>query len=170
MSHHRTKKKIENYLVVYNKKFVNVAELIIPAPIGVDIDPKSGEITVPVQITPLGDVVLNSIIKNDILINEGFIKTKLFFDNPDPEPCPDVRKGITKVVIVPIQSIHQIDRLCYDDHVQKKVKIKAIIVRGFPDNSTPKSIGRKINLIIKIILEVKLIIFREEIVCIPSCK
>lgn len=162
-------KKIKTFVLLHKDKIMKFGEGIIPAPIGVEIDPKTGELTVPVEIVPVGNVVLNPKIVNDLLINEGFIKIKLISYNQDSEPCPDERKCIVKEATIPIQSFHDIEGICPDDHVQEKVEIKSISVMGIPDDSVPKSGGRKINLIVKVILEVKLTICREEIISVLSC-
>lgn len=158
-------KKIKTLVLVHKEKIMKFGEVVIPAPIGVKIDAKTGKLTVPVEIVPVGDVILNPIIEKNLLINEGFIKLKIIINNPD---CPDVKKFIVKEITIPIQSVHEIIGIRPDDAVQEKVKIKSISVMGIPDDTDSQSAGRKINLIIKIIIEVKLIIAREEVVSVLS--
>lgn len=162
-----TLKETKTQVTVFKETIIKVGETTIPTPIGVDINPKTGKIKVPVKITPLCDAVLTPEIVKDLLINEGFIKLQLTFKVSELETCPDVRKIITKEVFVPIQSVHKIDHICPDDNIHERTKIKAITIRGIPDNSMPNSVGTKINLIIKVILEVKLTISREVVVCAP---
>lgn len=166
MSFGKAVKKIKTLVVVAKKTILKVGDTIIPAPIGVKIDPKTGELMVPIKVIPVGDAVLKPEIEKDLLINQGFIKLLLIFKEDDCEPCTDVRKKITKEVLVPIQSVHKIDCLYSGDHIQEKVKVKAITVRGIPVNDC-KSGGTKWDLIIKVILQVKIVIAREEIISVP---
>ncbi|RYD05332.1 hypothetical protein N752_09815 [Desulforamulus aquiferis] len=111
----------------------------------------------------MGNVVLKPEIEKNLLINQGYLKLKLIFNDPCPSSCSAARSKISREVIVPVQSVHKIDNLCPDDHVQEKVKVKAISVRGVPDSAN----CQKWNIIIKVILEVKLVISREELVSVP---
>ncbi|MDO7788675.1 hypothetical protein P6N53_15710 [Desulforamulus aquiferis] len=162
-------KRIKTLVLLHKDKIIKFGEGVIPAPVGVEIDPKTGELTVPVEIVPVGEVVLNPKIVDSLLINEGFIKIKLIAYNQGPEPCSDAKTCVVKEATIPIQSYHDIEGICPDDHVQEKVEIKSISVMGIPDDSVSNSSGRKVNLIIKIILEVNLTICREEIIPVLSC-
>ncbi|MEG6615288.1 hypothetical protein V6C27_02445 [Peptococcaceae bacterium 1198_IL3148] len=157
-------KEIKTQVVIFKETIMKIGENIIPAPIGVKIDPKIGKIMAPIKIAPASDVVLTPKIEKGLLVNEGFVKVKMLFKNPDPEPCPDVRKSISKEVVVPIQSVHQIDCLRPGDEVKENAKIETITVMGIPDNSSPKSTGQKANLIIKVVLKIKLTILREQVI------
>lgn len=170
MSSDKTKKEIKTLVVVAKKTIMKIGETIIPAPIGVKIDPKTGELLVPVDIKPVGDAVLTPTIEKKLLINEGFIKLKLFFKVPDPKHCPDVKKGIIREVIVPLQSVQEVEQIRPDDDIQEEVKIKAITIRGIPDDTVTNIAGKKINLIIKVIIKVKLIISRKKVMPIPQFK
>ncbi|MDO7788679.1 hypothetical protein [Desulforamulus aquiferis] len=162
----KTIKEIKTFVVVFRDTLTKIGEATIPAPIGVDIDPKTGEVNVPLEITPMGDVVLNPIIGKNKLVNEGSLKIMLTFKDLYPGPCPDVRKSISHEVLVPIQSVHKIEEICPEDHIQEKVEIKSIKVKGIPDKSISKFAGRKMNLLIKVTLQVEVIIAREEIICV----
>ncbi|MEG6615291.1 hypothetical protein V6C27_02460 [Peptococcaceae bacterium 1198_IL3148] len=163
------KKEIKALVVLHKEKILKYAEGVIPAPIGVEIDSKTGQLTVPVEIIPVSEVILNPKVVNNLLINEGFVKVKIIAYISDPEPCHDERKCITKEATVPIQSVHQIGGIYPDDDIEEKVHIKSISVIGIPDNSLPKSVGQRIDLAIKIVLEVKLIISRKEIISVLAC-
>lgn len=163
-------KKIKASVIVNRDKIMKLAEGVIPAPIGVEIDSKTGQLKVPIEIIPVGDVVLKPKIVDDLLINEGFIKLKIIVYSSDSEPCTDARKCLTKEATIPIHSIHQIDGISPGDNVQEKVSIKSISLLGFPDHSLSKAVGKKINLTIKVVLEVKLTISREEIISVLVCK
>jgi hypothetical protein len=163
------KKEIKALVVLHKDKIMKHAEAVIPAPIGVEIDPISGQLTVPVEIIPVGEVILNSKVVNNLLINEGFIKIKIIAYISDCEPCPDEKKCITKEATVPIQAVHQIEGICTDDDIEENVHIKTISVFGIPDNNFPKSVGQRINLAIKIVLEINLIISRKENILVLAC-
>ncbi|HCF49922.1 MAG TPA: hypothetical protein DER60_06550 [Syntrophomonas sp.] len=168
MSWDMSTKEIKSLVVVLTDNVIKVGETIVSAPIGIIIDPENGELITPLEATPMDDVVLNPKIKDNILINEGFIKIKLTFTH---DPCTGAKNTITKIVTVPVQSIHVWNCIRSDDIVQEKVKIKAIIVRGIPDNITASQCpGQKINLLIKVILEVKITVLREELICVPVQK
>jgi hypothetical protein len=157
-------KEIKTLVVVYKNTIMKVGKIVIPAPIGVKIDLKTGKIMAPLKIAPADNVVLTPKVEKGLLINEGFVKIKMLFKNPDPEPCPDVRKSISKEVVVPIQSVHQIDCLRPGDEVKENATIETITVMGIPDNSSSKSTGQKANLIINAVLKIKLTILREQII------
>lgn len=163
-------KELKAPVVVFKETIMKVGESTIPAPIGVKIDYKTGEIMVPVKIAPAGDVVLIPKIEKKLLINEGFVRLKMLFKDPDPEPCPDVRKDIRIEIIVPIQSVHHIDYIRPHDQVQESAKIEAITIRGIPDNSLPRAAGQKANLLIKVVLKVQVTVMREEIVPVKPAK
>lgn len=157
-------KEIKTLVVVYKTTIMKVGEIIIPAPIGVKIDQNTGMIMTPIKIAPADNVILTPKVERGLLINEGFVKIKMLFKKPNPEPCLDVRKGINKEVVVPIQSVHPIDCLRPGDEVKENIKVETITVMGSPDNSLPKSTGQKANLIIKVVLKIKLTILREKVI------
>lgn len=163
------KKEIKALVVLHKEKILKCAECVVPAPIGVKMDSKSGQLTVPVEVIPVGEVILTPKIVNNLLINEGFVKVKIIAYISDTEPYCDERKCITKEATVPIQTVHQIEGICTDDDIEEKVHIKSISVIGIPDNNLPKSAAQRINFSIKVVLEVKLIISRKENIIVLAC-
>ncbi|WP_031516913.1 hypothetical protein [Desulfofalx alkaliphila] len=163
-------KDIKSLVVVHKSRIMKFGETTVPAPLGVNIDPKTGELTVPIEIIPVGDAILKPKVEKNLLINEGFIKLKTIAHHPDLGTCPNTKKCFVKETTIPVQSVHEIKGIRPGDKVQEKVEVKSISVMGIPDNSMPKSAGQKINLLIKIILEVKVVIAREEIISVLSCK
>ena len=168
--HHWGEKKVKASVVIAEKTVDKVGDLIISAPIGVDIDKNTGELTAPVRIEALEKPVLKPKILCDLLINQGFLKARLIVEDNDPEPCPDVRKGIIKTVIIPIQSVIDIKGIRPSDHVQEHVKIRSLSVFAIPDLGPNGVVGKKIKLILKVILKVKIVVSREEIICVPVKK
>lgn len=162
-------KKIKTLVLLHKDTIIKVGEGILPAPIGVDIDSKTGNLTVPVEVVPVGEIVLNPKIVKNLLVNEGFLKIKLISYSPDPEPCLEARKCTVKETTIPVHSIHKIKGICPDDIVHEKVEIKSISVMAIPDD-TEQTLGTKLNLVIKVILEVKLSVLREEIISVLSVK
>ncbi|WP_031516903.1 hypothetical protein [Desulfofalx alkaliphila] len=148
--------------IVAKKEFIKVGETTIPAPIGVEIDPKTGDLLVPVESKPVGDPVLTPIIKKNLLINEGFIKLKLLFKLQNSAHCPDAKGGLIKEVVVPIQSVQKLDNIRPGDEVKEQSKIKAITIVGIPADTSSKIAGQKANLIVKVVLKVKLIVYRKK--------
>lgn len=160
-------KKIKANVVGVKNVISKVGEIVIPAPIGVDFDPETGDPKVPVKITPVGEAILNPSIGTNKLVNEGSLKILLNFINIYPGICPDKNVSIAKEVVVPIQSVHKFDDICPEDHVQEKIKNTTITVKSVPDKALCPYVGRKMNLLIKVILEVEVVISREEVLKVP---
>ncbi len=161
---HSHKKKIKTLAIIAERSVQKIGDLTITAPIGVGIDKTTGDLTVPVRLEAIGEPVLKPKIIHDKLINEGFVRAKLIVEDNDPEPCPDVRKGLTKEIYIPIQRVIEIKGICPGDHIQEFAKIKSLSVFAFPDKLQSGFAGTKVKLILKVILDVKIIIAREEIV------
>ncbi|MHB8182515.1 MAG: hypothetical protein ACYDDN_01970 [Candidatus Desulforudaceae bacterium] len=160
-----TTKDIKSLVVLVDRKIHKVGKLQIPAPVGVGIDKTTGELNPPVRLELVEDVVLRPKIMKDLLINNGTVKVKLIVDDHDPGPC-SAKKVIVKPLLVPVQSILKIKGIRPGDHIQEFVKVKSLLVFGFPDSTSP-SLGTKVRLDIKVILRVRIIIAREEVLTIP---
>jgi hypothetical protein len=161
---HSHEKKIKALVVIAEKDVQKIGDLTITAPLGVGIDKTTGDLTVPVLLEAIGEPVLKPKIIPDRLINQGFLHAKLIVEDIDPEPCPDVRKGITKEIFIPIQSVIEIEGICPGDHIQEFAEIESLTVFGVPDKPQSGSAGTKVKLILKVILDVKIIIAREDLI------
>ncbi|MHB1393280.1 MAG: hypothetical protein ACYCYE_09420 [Clostridia bacterium] len=157
-------RRIKALVVIAEKNVQKIGDLIIIAPIGVGIDQLTGDLSVPVRIEAIGKPCLKPKIINDVLINEGFVRAKLIVEDIDPEPCPDIRKGIQKEILIPVQSVIEIKGIRPGDHIQEFTEIKSLSVFGIPERPPHGSVGTQVKLIIKVILDVKIIIAREEII------
>ncbi|ABZ82649.1 hypothetical protein HM1_0024 [Heliomicrobium modesticaldum Ice1] len=154
-------------VVVAEKEVKKVADLTIPAPVGVGLDPHTGQLTASVELEPFGEPQLQPKIINNMVINEGIICVKLIVKDNDPAPCPDVRKGFEKKICIPVQTVLECKGIQPDDDIQEKVCISALSVFAVPANSTTGTAGNVVNLILKAILDVKMVIAREEVITIP---
>lgn len=154
-------KRIKTSVVIAKKVVQKVGDLVIDAPIGVGIDKATGNLTKPVHLELFGDIVMKPKIIKGKLINEGFVPTRLIVEDNDPEPCPDVRKGIIKQVFIPVQSVIEIKGIKPCDDVDEKIKIESFSVFGLPDTSQGLA---KIKLILKVVLKVKVLISRECVI------
>lgn len=162
------KKKIKALVVIAEKNVQKIGDLTISAPIGVGIDKTTGDLTVPVRLEAMGEPVLRPKIIHDKLINEGFVRAKLIVEDNDPEPCPDVRKGLTKEIFIPIQRVIEIKGISPGDHIQEFAEIKSLSVFAVPDKPQSGFAGAKVKLILKVILDVRIIIAREEIITVST--
>lgn len=157
-------KKIKALVVIAEKNVEKIGDLTITAPIGIGIDKATGDLTVPVRLEAVGEPIMKPKIIHEKLINEGFVRAKLIVEDNDPEPCPDVRKGQTKEVFIPLQSVIEIKGILPGDHIQEFTKIVSLSVFAVPDKPQSGSTGTIVKLILKVILDVRIIISREEIV------
>ncbi len=160
-----TTKDVKSLVVLFDRKVLKVAELAIPAPVGVGIDKTTGGLDHPVRLELVDDVVLKPTVLKGLLINHGSVKVRLTIENHDPDPCP-TKKEIVKHLLLPVQSILKIKGIRPGDHVQEFPKVESLLVFGFPDHTGP-GVGMKIKLVVKVILRVRLIVAREEILTIP---
>lgn len=162
------KLNLKALVVVAEDTMQKMGELVIPAPIGVSCDPVTGRISHNVRLEPVGEPVLRPILIKDKVVNEGFVNARLIVENNDPQPCPDVRKTNSSLVVIPFQSIHDIQGICPSDHVQEFAEIEALLVSCTPAPCPTGQTGNLMQLHLKAILNVHIVVARECIVVVSG--
>lgn len=161
------KKRLVKALVVKAEKTIQkVGSIQICAPMGVRIDPKTGELKTSVELKLLGLPVFTPTVLSCKLINHGLQKACLVVQKSRRSSCDF--SVLAKVDLdIPIFSMHDIAHIQPGDQVQEQAEVESIDIRGIRD---PKSqgCGDQTQLIIKVIYKVKVTIVREETVCIPE--
>lgn len=165
----KKEKKIKTFVVIAEENIQKVGDLVIDAPIGVDINKISGVLTVPVILKPIGQPVMTPKIIKDKLINEGLVHVKLIIENNDPQPCPGIQKNIWKQLTIPVQDVREIKGIEPGDQIEEIVEIESLSVFGLPSCPQSGQVGTVGKLIIKVILKVRIIITRLEILTISVC-
>lgn len=163
-----TKKKrcFKALVVKAEQTLQKVGTLQICAPLGVQIDSKTGELITPVELKLLGKPVFTPTVVPCKLINHGLQKACLIVEQPRNSGCG---YGIVAKLNldVPIFAMHEIPGLQPGDAVQEKAEVESIDIRGIRNPSSPEC-GDTDLLIIKIVYKVEVCITREETVCLPE--
>ena len=132
----------------------SINDFCFNAPIGVSID-KNGIVNSKISFEVIDPLTLISTIKDNLIISQGLLHIKLTIHNPAPCPCSDLKKEICKELYIPIQYILNNKRVCDDSssEISTTSNISSFSVFGFPDAEN-HSIGEKIVLIIKVIVDI----------------
>jgi len=156
----KEKRKVKGLIVIAEETVQKTGQLEIPAPVGITVDPETGNLMPPVQLEPLAEPVLQPQIIPDKLVNEGSVLVKLVVKDIDPNPCPDTSKFPPKQVVVPIQSVHEIIGIKPGDHIQEFPEVEFLSATAIHD-SLQESAGTTLRLALKVIVKSKIIIARE---------
>jgi len=167
--------KIKVQMVCFEKTIQSVNDLIISAPVGVDIDGSTGKLNSKTHIEVISPPDLTAKLDNHVLIIEGLLHIKIIFKNPKPCPCTDEMAIVCKEFFIPVQSVLPINeckkcnnKQCHfecekDFLIETKSKVISTSVFGYPNNNTNLA-GNQINLIIKAVLEITTYILEEKLI------
>jgi len=155
---------IKTLVVIDKKDIIKIGDIIIPSPVGVSIDRKTGRVITPIHFELINESQFQPLILHDLLINQGFVHVKMIIDNPDPIPCSEMKQNTTKEIFIPVQNITKIEGIEPSDIVQEKKSILSFSVFGIPIPNEPDCIGQKSNLIVKVILKIQIIILRDKFI------
>ncbi len=168
-------KKIKVSAVCFEKTVQSINDLIISAPIGVDIDDLTGKLNSKTHIEIVSKPNLAVKLENCLLIIEGLLPVKIVFENPKPCPCTDVLKSICQETTIPIQTVLSIKDCTTSDHklcdfncndafsIQTKAKVISTSIFGYPNIDSTVA-GKQIKLVVKAILEITAYILEDEII------
>lgn len=165
-------KKIKVNTICFETTIQSVNDLVISAPIGIDIDSLTGKLNSKTHIEIISPPTLTARLDNHVLIIEGLLHVKIVFENPKTCPCTDELKSVCQEVFIPIQSVLTINECnkCNnnfhsedDISIQTKAKVISTSIFGYPNRNTAVA-GNQINLVVKAVLEITVYIFEEEII------
>lgn len=168
--HFLKNKTINTLVVIDTKDTIKVGDIIIPSPVGVSIDRKTGQVITSIHFELINEPEFKPFILHDLLINQGIVHVKMIIDNPDPIPCSEMKATIKKEIFIPVQNIIKIKGIEPGDVVQEKISVLSFSVFGIPIPNEPDCIGQKSNLIIKVVLQVQIVILRDKLVKISDRK
>ena len=150
--------RIKTNLVVAEIEAMKIANLELKAPIGVDVDLKTGELTEIVRVEPIGDPVLRPTIIPGKLVNVGFLKATLIVE-PEDMQTP---------IYLPIFSVTKIDGIKPGDEIVEVAKLEHISISGLPDVVPLGHSGYNVKIYVRALLKVLITVTREEIVSLPE--
>ncbi|HKM42883.1 MAG TPA: hypothetical protein VJZ70_02720 [Limnochordia bacterium] len=160
------KKRLVKALVV--KADLNVQKtgrIQVAAPLGVRVDPNTGEVETPLELKLLGQPVFTPTIVPDKLINHGLQKACLLVHRPGGD-CKLSISSKTNLDI-PIYGMHDIPCIQAGDHIQETAEVESIDIRGIKDPGY-QGCETKNMLIITVVYKIKVVIAREELIRIPK--
>jgi len=162
-------KTIKTDVIYFEKSTKVVNDFDICAPIGINIDINTGQITSIFFIEILEPLVLNPTIKGNSIILNGNLHVKLIFKNPEPCPCTDLKKEFCEEVYIPIQCVLFHDIQCDNSiKIETNNKILSTTISGFP-SPNHKDIGIKNILTIKTIIKIDCVLLKEETLKVYNC-
>ncbi|NMB20311.1 MAG: hypothetical protein GX979_05550 [Firmicutes bacterium] len=150
--------RIITHVVIAEIEATKIASLEMKAPIGVDVELETGELTKLVSITPLSEPVLRRTILPGKLINEGFLKVKLMVEGNDLE----------HTLYLPIFSVTEIEGIQPGDHVLEFSELEHSSVSGLPDVVPLGQSNYQVKLFVRVLLKLQITVTREEIVSLPE--
>lgn len=157
---------IKASLIIAKEKIQKVGELQITAPIGVGVDQKTGNLTIPVQLEIVGEPVLKAKIIDNKLINEGFVPAKIF--TKDSNFYSETVQKFAQQVFIPFHSIVEIKGIKPSDDVEEKFTVESTSVMGVPGICDSSLAGSVATLFLRVILKVEILISRNCIISIPA--
>lgn len=152
--------RITTSLVIAEIEATKIASVELKAPIGVDVDLKTGELTEMVRVELAGDPVLIPTIIPGKLINVGFLKATLIAE-------PD---NLETQMYLPIYSVTKVDGIKPGDRVIETSELEHISVSGLPDIVPAGHSGYKVKIFVRALLKVMITVTREEIISLPEDK
>lgn len=150
--------RIKTNVIIAEIEATKIANLDLKAPLGVDVNLDTGELTKVVRVEPARKPVLRKTIIPGKLINEGFLKARLIVE-PDE---------VETVLYLPIYSVTKIDEIKPGDQVTEVSELEHISVSGLPDVIPIGQSGYKVKLLVRALLKVQITVTREEIVSLPE--
>ena len=143
-----------------------IGAIQIAAPLGIEINDKTGELKTPVELKLFDQPVFSPTIVPCKLINHGLQKASLVVHKTGLADC-NFAVASKLDLDIPIFGMHDIPHIQPGDHVHEKAEVESIDIRGIRDPND-KGCGEKSILLIKIIYKVDVTISREETICIPK--
>ncbi|HBG00976.1 MAG TPA: hypothetical protein DDW87_05320 [Firmicutes bacterium] len=143
-----------------------VGTIEVAAPLGVEVDHRTGELETPVELELIGLPVFTPTIVPCKLINHGLQKACLVVRQRGCAPC-QLSVSSSLDLNIPIYGMHDVPHIKSGDHVQELAQVESIDIRGIRDPSSHGCERRDI-LIVRVVYRVKVIIAREELVSIPE--
>lgn len=164
-------KKIKVSTVCFEKTIRSVNDIVISAPIGIDIDDCTGKLLSKTHIEIISKPCLCASVENNVLVVEGLLHVKITFENPKPCPCTDELESTCQEVFVPIQAVCELgekEKICENFcdecfNFETQTKVVSTSIFGYPNKDTTVS-GRQINLILKAVLDITIYLLQDEII------
>ena len=150
--------RIKTNVIIAEIEATKIASLDLKAPIGVDVDLETGELTEIVQVEPARAPVLRKTIIPGKLINEGFLKARLIVE----------AEQLESIIYLPIYSVTKIQGIKPGDQAVEISELEHISISGLPDVVPIGSSGYKVKLLVHALLKVQITVTREEIISLPE--
>ncbi|NLL48340.1 MAG: hypothetical protein GX249_07130 [Firmicutes bacterium] len=150
--------RIITHVVVAEIEATKIASLEMQAPLGVDVQLDTGELTKQVRVIPLDEPLLRRTILPGKLINEGFLKVQLMVEDNE----------LQNVLYLPIFSVTDIEGIQPGDHVLEFSELEHISVSGLPDVVPLGQSTYRVKLFVRALLNIQITVTREEIVSLPE--
>lgn len=150
--------RIITHVVVAEIEATKIASLEMQAPLGVDVQLDTGELTKQVRVIPLDEPLLRRTILPGKLINEGFLKVQLMVEDNE----------LQNVLYLPIFSVTDIEGIQPGDHVLEFSELEHISVSGLPDVVPLGQSNYRVKLFVRALLKIQITVTREEIVSLPE--
>lgn len=150
--------RIITHVVVAEIEATKIASLEMQAPLGVDVQLDTGELTKQVRVIPLDEPLLRRTILPGKLINEGFLKVQLMVEDNE----------LQNVLYLPIFSVTDIEGIQPGDHVLEFSELEHISVSGLPDVVPLGQSNYRVKLFVRALLNIQITVTREEIVSLPE--
>ena len=148
---------IKTLAVVSDVTVQKVAELTIPAPTGVTVDPTTGALSLAVTATVTGAPVLNATVLPDKIVNYGFVPASITVAGT-PTPIS---------LFLPIQRETDVVGALPGDDVEEFATLEGTVVYGYPVAAID-ALPAGNNLVIKAVFRVRIIVSRLSIVSVQT--
>lgn len=165
MGKKKEKRLVKALVVKAQLEVQKTGRIQIPAPLGIRVNSKTGEVETPLELKLLGKPVFTPTIVPDKLINHGLQKACLLVQKPGGD-CK-LSLSSKSHLDIPIYGMHDIPCILPGDHVKETAEVESIDIRGIADPSH-QGCETKNMLIITVVYKIKVIIAREECIRIPK--
>ena len=137
----------------------------VAAPLGVRVCGKTGQLETPLELKLLGEPVFTPTIVPNKLIDHGLQKACLVLHRPSGDCSLSVASATN--LDIPIYGTHEVPCIEVGDRVREKAEVESIDIRGIREPGY-QGCETKNRLIITVLYKVKIVVLREEVVCIPK--
>lgn len=149
---------IKTLSVISDVTVQKVAELTIPAPTGVTVDPTTGALSLAVTATVTGPPVLNATVLPNKVVNFGFVPASITIAGV-PTPV---------ALFLPIQHETDVAGAQPGDEVEEFSTLEGTVVYGFPVAAIG-TLPAGNNLVVKAVFKVRIIVSRLSLVAVQTC-
>ena len=161
----KEKRVIKALVIIADPTVQKVGMIQIPAPLGVKVDGRTGELETPVELKLIGEPVFTPSIVCGKLINHGLQKARLIVKKTRSTSC-SYAIASTHDLDIPINGVHPVCKIEPGDHVKETATVETIEIRGFRHPNQQECDGQYV-LNIQVFYKVRIVVAREESICIP---